>query len=87
MEASPSPLRRWHVASWALAAVTVAAAVVAVYGGVQVLDYNGQRGKPAGTVAQESLQSGYSSASTWANVWWPVAIGGALAGGGAVLAW
>ncbi len=84
-----------HTAAYVIGAATVVLAALAIYGGVEVLDYNsavsaGNSYAGTGTNPPNSwsgLSSAKSSASFWA-VGWPVAAGLAAAGVvGAVLTW
>jgi hypothetical protein len=79
-----------HVASYVLGAATLVLAGVAIYGGVEVLDFNSTVN--AGNSAAAGSKPTYSNdargtASFWA-IGWPVAAGLAAAGVvGTVLAW
>jgi tetratricopeptide (TPR) repeat protein len=86
-QAEPS---RSHTAAYVLGGATLVLAGLAIYGGVEVLNYGsmvgaGQVGEPKYTLDQ--LNSARGPASFWA-VGWPVAAGRAAAGVvGAALTW
>ncbi len=83
-----------HTAAYVLGAVTLALAVLAVYGGIQVVNYNSMIGTGNGsgngvvpTYTSDQIASAHGPASFWA-VGWPVAAGLGAAGlTGTVLTW
>jgi hypothetical protein len=82
----PEPASSSHTAGFILGGVTLVLAGVAIYGGVQVLDYNGMIGIPPRNTLDQ-IQAAHGSAAFWA-VGWPVAAGLAAAGlAGTLLTW
>jgi hypothetical protein len=86
----PQQPSRSHVAAYVLGAVTLVLAGVAVYGGIEVLNYNSTvsaaNSAPPGSKPTYSADA-HGPASFWA-VGWPVAAGlGAAGVAGTVLTW
>jgi hypothetical protein len=82
----PEPTSPSHTIAYVLSATTLVLAGLAIYGGVQVLDYKSMVGIPP-QYTLDQIQAAHGSASFWA-VGWPVATGLGAAGlVGAVLTW
>ncbi len=79
-----------HTAAYILGGTTLVLTGLAIYGGVQVLDYNGMFATPGVTTPQytlDQIQAAHGSAAFWA-VGWIVAAGLAAAGVvGTALTW
>ncbi|HUB06165.1 MAG TPA: hypothetical protein VMB50_04150 [Myxococcales bacterium] len=90
-EAAPSPRHgRSHALGITLVSIGAAAAAVAIYGGVALLQYdsyvNGVNAKPGQTAYGAGTPSA-STANGWAIAWIPLAVAGALGIAGGVIAW
>lgn len=84
---TPAPPPNSHWLSYVLGGAAVAAAVVAVYGGVQVVSYQNLAGQPPQTVSAVSYRSAQSSAQAWQYGWVTAAALGVALGGTAVFVW